>query len=97
MKIVVAGDLLPFGRVADLFDQKQYEIVFGQVREHIKEADYSIVNLECPICNGGEIPIEKFGPSHKCSDSVIGAILYAGFDCVTLANNHFRDYGDKGA
>ena len=96
MKILVAGDLLPFGRVADLFDQKQYETVFGQVRECIKEADYSIVNFECPICKGGEIPIEKLGPSHKCSDSAIGAILYAGFDGVTLANNHFRDFGDKG-
>lgn len=21
---------------------------------------------------------------------------YAGFDCVTPANNHFRDYGDSG-
>lgn len=96
MKILVAGDLLPFGRVANLFDQKRYEEVLGQVRGIIKSADYSIVNFECPICKGGEAPIEKLGPCHKCTDSVIGAIQYAGFCGVTLANNHFRDFGDKG-
>lgn len=96
MKILVAGDLLPFGRVAELFDQNKYVEVFGQVQGCIKEADYSIVNFECPICTGGETPIEKQGPNHKCSDSVIGAILYTGFNGVTLANNHFRDFGDKG-
>lgn len=96
MKILVAGDLLPFGRVADLFGQKKYKEVLGQVQGFIKKADYSIVNFECPICTGGETPIEKQGPNHKCSDSVIGAIRYAGFHGVTLANNHFRDFGDKG-
>ncbi len=96
MKILVAGDLLPYGRVADLFDQKKYEEVLGQVQGTIKNADYSIVNFECPICKGGELPIEKRGACHKCTDSVIGAIQYAGFNGVTLANNHFRDFGDKG-
>ena len=96
MKIMIAGDLLPFGRVASLFEQKRYEEVLGQIRGSIKGADYSIVNFECPICKGEEAPIEKLGPCHKCTDSVIGAIQYAGFNGVTLANNHFRDFGDKG-
>ena len=96
MKILLAGDLLPFGRVADLFNQKKYEEVLGQVQGCIKKADYSIVNFECPICTGGETPIEKQGPNHKCSASAVGAIQYAGFKGVTLANNHFRDFGDKG-
>nr|MCR4919109.1 CapA family protein [Prevotella sp.] len=96
MKILVAGDLLPFGRVAELFDQKRFEEVLGQVQGRIKKADYSLVNFECPICIGDETPIEKQGPNHKCSDSVIGALLYAGFNGVTLANNHFRDFGNIG-
>jgi len=96
MRILVAGDLLPYGRVARLFDKKKYEEVLCQVRGCIKGADYSVANFECPICKGEERPIEKCGPNHKCTDSVIGAIQYAGFCCVTLANNHFRDYGDKG-
>ena len=96
MKILVAGDLLPFGRVADLFDQKEYEQVLGQVQGCIKGADYSIVNFECPICKGDEQPIKKCGPNHKCTESAIGAIQYAGFHCVTLANNHFRDFDNKG-
>lgn len=96
MKILIAGDLLPFDRVVKLFDQKQYDKVFGQIKQTITSADYSIVNFECPVCKDGEKAIEKLGPSHKCSNSVIGAIQFAGFKCVTLANNHFRDFGDDG-
>ena len=96
MKLLIAGDLLPYDRVAKLFDSKQYETVLGQVKQLVTKVDYSIVNFECPICVGNEKPIEKLGPIHKCSKSVIGALQYAGFKCVTLANNHFRDLGDEG-
>ena len=96
MKVLIAGDLLPYDRVARLFESERYDTVFGQIRERIADADYAIVNFECPICRGDEKAIEKLGPSHKCTNSVIGAIKYAGFDCVTLANNHFRDFGDEG-
>lgn len=34
-------------------------------------------------------PIEKTGQNLKYNKNVIEAIKYAGFDCVTLANNHF--------
>ena len=68
-----------------LFDVKQYT----------SQVDYSIVNLECPIVFGTGRPIIKRGPNLQCSDKVTGAIKYAGFNCVTLANNHFKDFGNK--
>lgn len=96
MKILVAGDFCPQRRVAELFEKNDFEAVLGSVRPVITDVDYAIVNLECPICYGGEKPIEKLGPNLKCSERGVNALKWAGFDCVTLANNHSMDYGEEG-
>ena len=96
MKILIAGDFCPQHRVAELFEKGDFSTVLGEVQTIIKHSDYSIVNYECPVCNGTEKPIIKIGPNLKCSKSGIEAIQWAGFNCVTLANNHFRDYGQEG-
>lgn len=57
--------------------------------------DYAIVNLESPIKSEGDCPIIKAGPSLGCSAKVVDSIKYMGFNACTLANNHFRDYGDS--
>ena len=69
---------------------------WGEVKDVISDADYSIVNFECPVTKGGEKPIEKCGPNLQCSEKGMEAVKWAGFDCVTLANNHFLDYGKDG-
>lgn len=96
MKIIIAGDFCPSERVITLLEQGNYNAVFGNVSPLIHESSYSIINLECPIVNGNGTPIEKYGPCLKTSDCAINALKFAGFHCVTLANNHFRDFGDEG-
>ena len=97
MKILIAGDLAPQNRVVDLFREERYNEVLEQVKSATAHYDLSIVNLEAPIVStGGCAPIKKSGPHLKTDTSVINAIEYAGFNAVTLANNHFRDYGDTG-
>ncbi len=95
MKILVAGDFCPQKRVSELFDQGKYEDVLGGVKDIIHDSDYAIVNFECPIKLGGEIQnLDRL--SLYCTPDGLKAAQYAGFDCVTLANNHFRDWGDGG-
>lgn len=98
MKVLIAGDFCPQYRVAELFDNGSYDSVLGAVKPYTEQADYSIVNFECPVTLGieGETPIVKIGPSLCCSRKGVDAIKWAGFDCVTLANNHFYDYGENG-
>lgn len=96
MDVLVAGDFCPQERVADLFEKGDYNAVLGDVKKHAEAADYSIVNFECPVCCGGEKPIIKVGPCLKCNESGVDALKWAGFNCLTLANNHFYDYGDDG-
>lgn len=95
--IIIAGDLCPKDRVAQLFEEKQYVEVFQDVKPVIEQASYAIVNLEAPIVEGTGYPIAKSGPNLKCTEKVIDAIKYVGFKGVTLANNHFYDYGEDGA
>lgn len=96
MKILIAGDFCPRDRVAHLFEKGDFASVLSDVKGVISEADYSIVNFECSVTKGGEKPIEKLGPNLQCSEKGMEAVKWAGFDCVTLANNHFYDFGDEG-
>ena len=96
MKILIAGDFCPRYRVVDAFNNENYSSVLGEVKKIVDDSDYSIVNFECPVVTGDFAPIEKQGTNLSCSPKGVDAIKYAGFKCATLANNHFRDFGDKG-
>lgn len=95
MRVVITGDYCPWERVAKMFAQGDYSAVEA-LKSVFAEADYSIVNLECPILHGGEKPIIKSGPHMHTDMHALEALKEARVDCVTLANNHFRDYGDEG-
>lgn len=96
MRILVAGDYCPIGRAGEAIERSDFASIFGGVKETIENVDYSIVNLECPIVEKMAKPIEKCGPNLCCSSKGIEALKWAGFHCVTLANNHFLDYGESG-
>lgn len=96
IKVLVAGDFCPQCRISSLFENANYDQVLSEVKPIIEKADYSIINLECPVTKGIEKPIEKKGPNLQCSEKGVEAIKWAGFDSVTLANNHFLDYGENG-
>lgn len=94
-KILIAGDYCPQDRVAKMVAKGDYSF-FDEIKEVVKEVDYSIVNFECPVVEGEVKSINKCGPALRTERRAVDSIKYAGFDCVTLANNHFRDFGDAG-
>ena len=66
----------------------------------ISSADIAIGNLEGTLLDGGS-------PKKKCKDSTVcylfrtptklaGNYKDAGFDALSLANNHVNDFGDSG-
>ena len=95
MKLLIAGDFVPRCRIATKIEQEDFTFL-EEVQSLIRSVDYSIVNLESPVVIRESKPIEKTGPSLCCTDKAIECISHAGFNCVTLANNHFRDYGQTG-
>ena len=96
MKVLIAGDYCPRDRVAAFFEREDYASVLSEVRELTSQSDWSIVNFECPVTTSDVKPIEKCGPNLRCTPRGVEAIKWAGFNCVTLANNHFLDFGEDG-
>lgn len=95
MKVLIAGDYCPIGRIQNMIDHKDFSF-FSEIKQVTKKHDISILNLECPIIEGPEEPISKCGPNHKTNKVAVESIKYAGFNFVTLANNHIMDYGVQG-
>lgn len=95
MKILVTGDYVPVGRIAEQVKAGNFGC-YELVKPIVSSVDYSVVNLECPVVESHAQPIQKVGPNLKCTSKGIDAIKWAGFSCVTLANNHLNDYGSIG-
>ena len=96
MNILVAADFAPQNRIETLISKGDYHF-FDEIRNWTKQANYSIVNLEAPLSEKNcRNRIKKTGPSLCAPKRTIESIHYAGFNAVSLANNHFRDYGQKG-
>ena len=61
----------------------------------IERADLSVANLEAPVRTDAS-PMPKSGPTMEQSPTAPRMLGRAGFDAVTLANNHVVDYGEEG-
>jgi poly-gamma-glutamate synthesis protein (capsule biosynthesis protein) len=101
LKIVAVGDILlgrgvesrlekanrdfiyPFEKVADIL--KKGDVVFGNLEESITDSTKSLVGIN----QGGKYVL-------KNKVKAFDGIKYAGFNLLSLANNHILDYYEKG-
>jgi hypothetical protein len=95
VKILITGDFCPLNRIEALIEKEDYRTIFDDFLPLVKGSDIAITNLECPLTMGG-VKIIKTGPHLKASVKTIEALTYAGFNLVSLANNHIMDYGVDG-
>lgn len=72
----------------------KFDHIYRKVEKYTKKADFSVINLETPLVNDPG----KYStyPCFGSPVSVAEAIKKAGFDCVTLSNNHRLDKGKTG-
>lgn len=96
MKILVAGDYCPIGRTERYLREADYDALFNGFDELLKGVDYGIVNFECPVTRSNT-RIRKTGPCIKTENlNSLHALRFAGFNLLTLANNHIQDYSGAG-
>jgi poly-gamma-glutamate capsule biosynthesis protein CapA/YwtB (metallophosphatase superfamily) len=88
------GDMMLARTVGEQILAKGPQIVFSGVRSILDAADIRIGNLECAITSRG-FPVKKAFPL-KAPAQAAQALAMAGFDVVSLANNHVMDYGYDG-
>lgn len=93
--ILITGDYCPIGNTLSLSQSGKYEKIFNDFLPIICNAELAITNLECPLINDGKA-IKKTGPALKAPIDTIKALKYAGFNLLTLSNNHIMDYGSEG-
>lgn len=95
VNLFIAGDVVPKGILPEEFKSKG-EKIFGEMKPHIAESDFSVINLEAPVIKSQATPIKKSGPCLGVAPTTIEVLKDAGFDVFTLANNHFFDQGQTG-
>ena len=89
MKILFAGDIV-------ICEPDKFAIS-DQLKELFLEQDICVCNFEAPIANPEkDKKTVKAGPS-LCQDiESVECLVSAGFNLVSLANNHIMDYGKVG-
>jgi poly-gamma-glutamate synthesis protein (capsule biosynthesis protein) len=96
MKILIAGDFCPRGRIEQYIDREDSTFITDEIKDIVQRHDFSVVNLEAPIVDGVGEKIQKHGPCLKTKSKSISILKRVGFKLVTLANNHILDYGAYG-
>ncbi len=95
VSLLVGGDVCPTLRNEDLFKTGDVGRLFGKLSTQFLRADFTIVNLECPLTAKGERCI-KVGPNIKAHPNCIEGFKAADITAVNLSNNHIMDYGPEG-
>lgn len=65
---------------------------FAAVASRLRSADVTVGNLECPLSTRGA-PVAGKTYTFQGDPRATAGLASAGFDLVSLANNHARDYG----
>lgn len=94
MTITIAGDFATTYRGLNAIERG--DAFSEEIVALLKCSNFSIVNLESPVAEGECKPIEKIGPNLRTNLIAIEYLKKSGVDVVTLANNHFFDYGEEG-
>ena len=96
MKLLIAGDFCPIKRTDKYLKEERYHDLLNCFNEIVESVDYAIVNFECPVTKSNT-KIEKTGPCIKTENlNSFEALRFAGFNLLTLANNHIQDYSSEG-
>lgn len=89
--IVITGDILLAGRAQRLIEEEGPAAPFAEVSAALRGADLAIGNLECALSTRGKRADKKY--TFRADPTTAAALSEAGFDIITLANNHSVDYG----
>jgi poly-gamma-glutamate capsule biosynthesis protein CapA/YwtB (metallophosphatase superfamily) len=94
VSLAIVGDVMLGRGVEEAVNREaggDFKYPFRHVRSYLREADLAVGNLESPISDRGA-PIDKKYVFRVPSEAADG-LVDAGFDVLSVANNHILDYG----
>lgn len=92
VSIAVVGDVNLGGRVNTIIKQNSYLYPVSKLKPILTHADITFGNLECALSNRGQ-PVGNKEFTFCGSPQNIQTLLSGGFDLVSVANNHSKDFG----
>jgi Putative enzyme of poly-gamma-glutamate biosynthesis (capsule formation) len=95
VRIAFVGDILLASSVEKLMRREGFDYPYAKALPYLREPDLTIGNLENPITTRGT-PAEDKKFVFKGSPDLLPSLREAGFDFVSLANNHTLDQGVEG-
>jgi poly-gamma-glutamate synthesis protein (capsule biosynthesis protein) len=96
LRIVAVGDIMLDASARPVMDTRGYGHAFAQLRPLLENAHIAFGNLEGPLTERGTPEPDKTYLFRSPPQPVSSALAAAGFDVVSLANNHSLDYGAEG-
>ena len=90
--LLFVGDIMLSRSVGAVMRRKEdYSYPFRRIAEVLGSADITFGNLEGPISSRGEDQGSIY--SFRADPRVVQGLEFAGFDVLSLANNHIMDWG----
>lgn len=96
LKIAAVGDIMLGGTGAPEFERFGYDYPFEKTSALLKQSHIVFGNLEGPLTHADHAPVAKKYLYRSPPEKVAPALLNAGFNVVSLANNHAMDQGVEG-
>ncbi|MEC0249109.1 CapA family protein [Paenibacillus chitinolyticus] len=93
--LIFAGDALMDWSVKETIKKKGPDYPFQFVKAEVSKADYAFVNLETSVTDATEKDTNQLY-NFKSDPPSLKGLKNAGFDLVSIANNHVLDFGRQG-
>ena len=97
MILYAVGDIILSRKVEDVASRKGWKFFFQRVAETLKQGDIVFGNIDGPISQrGSPNPLKPKGsPYFRINPKAVEGLRCAGFNVLSLANNHVMDYGEE--
>lgn len=92
--VMGVGDMIFDRQVATLIARNGGTAPLSAVASLLASADVTVGNLESPLSDRGSAVPGK-DPTFRGDPRALAGLRAAGFDLLSLANNHIRDYGPE--
>jgi len=92
VSLIAVGDVMIGGHVKEFTDKFGFDYPFEAAKEILQSADLTFCNLEGSIAKKG-VREEGKEFTFKTDPKAAEGLAKAGFDVVSLANNHIMDFG----
>lgn len=96
LDMVAVGDImLGRGVLNQMRARNDYSFPYRAIRDELAQADLRVANLECMVTDLVAPPSDPSTFTFICPAKGVDGLVYAGFDIVTLANNHANGEGQS--